>query len=256
LLRQVKIQDKKTGADHLIFDSPDFEFVNPIDHYSTVFMGVNISMMREIVHRSELSVPNHIVEKIIHKEALKDWNEKYSELDKLELPKGLMHLLAAPSKKEQVRLLKGLCLIPDQLLAFIFRAHLTDGYLFSQNRAEHPQKGLNKEMMPSVVEIKNGKVNKVGNTTFTDGQLKQAVDHRKVTISKFLDKGEEWHCFFLTYDSLKGKESWKNGQPHYHYISDKFGIPREKVVAELKKSKYKLSNLPHIDLNDYPNNKD
>ena len=81
----------------------------------------------------------------------------------------------------------------------------------------------------------------------TDGELVQAVDHRKRTISKFLDKNGSWHCFFLTFDSRKGKESWKGGQPHYHYISDKFGIPRSKVVKELKSKKYKLGALPHID---------
>lgn len=48
-----------------------------------------------------------------------------------------------------------------------------------------------------------------------------------------------------------GKESCKDGQPHYHYISDKFGMPRDKVLAELKSRDYSLGLLPHIDLLDY-----
>lgn len=88
-----------------------------------------------------------------------------------------------------------------------------------------------------------------------NGQLKQVIEQRKVIVSKFLDKGSEWHCLLLTYDSLKGKESWKNGQPHYHYISSKFRIPRDKVVEQLKSSSYNLGSLPHIDLLEYRDKK-
>jgi len=56
---------------------------------------------------------------------------------------------------------------------------------------------------------------------------------------------------FLTFDSLKGNETWRDGQAHYHYISDKFGIPRQKVVEQLKSGKYRLGTLPHIDLVGY-----
>lgn len=109
--------------------------------------------------------------------------------------------------------------------------------------------------MPKLVEIKDDKVSKVGNTTLTDGQLKQAVDHRKVVVAKFIDKEDEWHCIFLTYDSIRGKESWKGGQPHYHYISDKFGIPRAEVLNQLKSRIYNLGSLPHIDLVGYRDEK-
>jgi len=98
----------------------------------------------------------------------------------------------------------------------------------------------------------DGIVNKVGDTKLTDGQLKQAVEHKSVTISKFFDKGTDWHCLFVTHKSLRGDEkNWKGGQPHYHYISDKFGLSRDKVVSELKSRDYHLNSLPHIDLLDY-----
>ena len=58
------------------------------------------------------------------------------------------------------------------------------------------------------------------------------------------------------YTNLKGKESWKDGQPHFHYISDKFGIPREKVVEQLKSNNYSLGCLPHIDIIGYRDKKE
>jgi hypothetical protein len=185
------------------------------------------------------------------KEAIKNFDEKFTELSKIKIPENFISVLTAGSKKEQVKLLKGQSITPDQLLAFLFRAHTEFGFSFSQYIGEHNHKGLDVSQMPIVVEIKDNEVRKVGKTTLSDGQLKHAVDQRKVIVSKFLDNGKEWHCLFLTYDSIKGKETWKNGQPHYHYISDKFGIPREKVVEQLKSNNYSLGSLPHIDLLDY-----
>ncbi|RYD53439.1 MAG: hypothetical protein EOP52_04715 [Sphingobacteriales bacterium] len=80
--------------------------------------------------------------------------------------------------------------------------------------------------MPLLVEARGNYINKVGDTDLTDGQLRQAIDHRKVIVAKFFDNGDQWHCLFFTYESLGGKESWNDGQPHYHYIYDKFGLSR------------------------------
>jgi len=99
--------------------------------------------------------------------------------------------------------------------------------------------------------LRNRLLKKVGDTNLTDGQLKELLIKRKKTIAKFLDKGDSWHCSFITYASLQGKDGWNQGQPHFHYISDKFNIPRETVINRLKSRKYNLGSLPHIKLNGY-----
>ncbi len=84
--------------------------------------------------------------------------------------------------------------------------------------------------------------------------MKQAIEHRKVKVAKILDKGDEWHCFFATFKSFRGEETWLGAnQPHYHYISNVFGIGRAEVVNQIKSEKYKLGNLPHIKLEEYGN---
>lgn len=251
MIRRHKIPDDSGIGSYTIFHSQDFEYVDPTKHYAENFIVMNVSMMRDIILLKKPPIPLDFIEKYIHKEAFKDWLKKLKEIEETQIPANLILLLTASSKKEQVKLLKGLSISPDQLIAFIFKAWTEHRFTFSQYTSEHHHKGLDKSEMPKLVEIKAGKVNKVGKTSLTDGQLKQAVDHRKVTVSKFFDKNNSWHCFFLTYDSLKGKESWKDGQPHYHYISDKFGISRRNVVEQLKSSKYNLGNLPHIDLIEY-----
>lgn len=253
--QKIKYDDESVKGEYSIFESHDFEFVNPIEHYSTAFIASNFAMMKDLVLHKKPPFPLEVVEKTLMKQSVKDWEEKLNETLKTEIPENFIAVLKSDSKKEQVRLLKEQSITPEQLLAFIFKAHTDFGFSFSQYRAEHNHKGLDESKMPSVAGIENGKVHKIGNTTLTDGQLKQAIEQRKVIVSKFLDKGSEWHCLFLTYDSLKGKESWKNGQPHYHYISDKFGISREKVFEQLKSNNYNLGNLPHIDLIDYRDKK-
>ena len=251
MIRKHKIPDDSGNGSYTIFESPDFEYVDPTKHYAESYLVTNVSIMREIILLKKPPVPLDFIEKYIHREAFKDWFKKLKEIKETSIPENLAVLLKADSKKEQLKFFKNLSITPDQLIAFIFKAWTDHGFSFSQYKSERQHTGLDKTKMPRLVEIKDGKVNKVGKTSLTDGQLKQAVDHRKVIVAKFFDKDTSWHCLFLTFDSLKGKETWKDGQAHYHYISDKFGIPRQKVVEQLKSGKYSLGTLPHIDLIDY-----
>ena len=253
MLKHIKIKDGNGNGEYSIFETPDFEYVNPIEHYSSVFIESNFIMMRDIVLYNKPSLPFaiEVINKTAMKKAINNCKEIISEILKTEIPDNYIALLKASSKKEQVKLLKNQSITPNQLLAFLFKANSEFGYTYSQYTAEHNHKGFDKSKMPAIVEIKESKVYKIGETTLTDGQLKQVIEQRKVIVSKFIDKGKEWHCLLLTYDSLKGKESWKDGQPHYHYISNKFGISRDKVVEQLKSSNYNLGSLPHIDLINY-----
>lgn len=251
MIRKYKIPDDSGNGSYTIFHSPDFEYVDPTEHFAEGFIVTNVSMMRDIILLKKPPITLEFIAKYIHIKAFKDWFKKLKEIEETRIPENLILLLQAEKKSEQVRLLKNLSISSDQLIAFIFKAWTDFGFTFSQYNTEHHHKGLDKNEMPKLVEMIEGKVYKVGKTALTDGQLKQAINQRKVIVAKFFDKNSSWHCLFLTFDSLKGKESWKDGQPHYHYISDKFGIPRNKVVQQLKSSKYSLGNLPHIDLIDY-----
>lgn len=235
---------------YTIFQSEDFEYINPIEYYKAAFVQTTIAMMRDLVTAKMPSLPPDMRENLLLKQTLKEWEKTEAELMQTLMPQNLISLLNSERKKEQVRLLKGLSVTPIQLRAFFVKAWTDFGFSYSQYTGEYHHKGLDLNDLPALTEIFDDEVIKVGSTPLSDGQLRQAISHRKRTIAKFLDKENTWHCFFITYDSLKGEEAWKDGQPHYHYISDKFGIPRENVVRSLKSSKYQLNTLPHIDLLD------
>lgn len=249
-----KVPDGKGGT-YIVMTSSDIENVNPIDFYGNWHMKSKTVKLNEIrgsvgfqYFDDELELA---LDKAISEQVQIEWDEKYNEIKRTKIPENLKQLFGTKRKKDQIKLLKGLSITSDILIAFLFYAYEQHGYTFSQYTAEHSSKGVEKGDMPTFVHVDEDKVERIGRSDLTDGQLKQAIQHRKVVNAKFVEKGEDWHCLFATYKSLNGKENWQNGQPHFHYISSKFGIPREDVIESLKSKHYKLGSLPHVNLTDY-----
>jgi hypothetical protein len=232
--------------------STDVEFVNPIDYYSKVSIKMHKLILKDSISLQFPLLAPSLRDEDFLKHAIKNWFTKKSEIEAVHVPENFIRLLHSQSKKDQIKLLKGQTLNPDQLIALIFKAWTDFGFSFSQYTATHYHKGLDIGKLPRLINIEGDKVTKVGITPFSDGQLKQVIDQRKVIVAKFLDKGTEWHCFFLTHNSLKGKENWKGGQAHFHYISDKFGLKRSEVLERLKSGDYASTSV-HIDLLNYGN---
>lgn len=251
MIKEQRIYDEDGKGYYTMFVGTDFEYSNPIDFYSESFMRPRISLERDLLLSKKPPFPIHLLDDFLRRRALVEWNKKHQEILATEVPENFISLLQAESKGEQVKLLNGSSLTPDQLIAFIFRAWTDFGFSFSQYSVEHHHKGLDESALPKVIHIREDKVESIGDTSMSSGQLKQVIEQRKVIVSKFFDNGSNWHCFFTTFRSLRGEENWNDGQPHFHYISDKFGISREDTVNELKSKDYKLGNLPHIELLDY-----
>jgi hypothetical protein len=189
-------------------------------------------------------------EEFFTKKALEYWDDELNEVNNTIVPDNFLLLLDSTTKADQVKLLRGQSLTPEQLIAFIFKAWADYGFTFSQYIAEHHQKGVDESKLPTLIHVKGDRVKTVGETSLTPGQLKNIIAHRKVIIAKFLDRGDDWHCLFLTFNSLARKENWQDGQPHFHYISDKFGLTRKEVVNRIKIGNY-VSTPVHISLIDY-----
>lgn len=251
---QREFTNAKTGEKMLMFESEDFENVKPVKHYGDFFIVK--SLILNGVPQEELNgqrKPSDQSKKIFIEAALQ-WQKMLAEFKAVEIPENLRKVLSSKKKSEQEALLKGIAINPDILMGLLIFAE-QQGYTMSQYSSEFSQKGVDISKMPlAYVVQEDGQVKVLGESEMSDGQLRQAIEHRKVKVAKFLDRGDDWHCFFATYKSLRGEETWLGQkQPHFHYISNAFGIQREKVVAQLKSEEYKLGNLPHIKLEDYGN---
>jgi len=248
-------EDKKGFTVAFTYD--DIERINPIEYYKKRFVERNITLSRIMFTKRYPWFPEFILEKVLLNDAEKDWKEHYEKIMKVEVPTFLLSALKADNKKYQEKFLRGMEYTPAQFEAFIFRAFLEHGFTLSIYSTEHLPNGTDEKNVPRLIHAQDGEIHKVGETSLSDGELKQIVEQRSAIYGKILDKGDIWHCFFITIESIAGKENWKDGQPHFHYISDKFGISRDEVVKQLKSKDYKLFNLPHIELKGYgvqPNN--
>lgn len=252
MIKGRNIVDEKNNNEYIVFESKLIENVNPIEYFQELFITSSFGMIHSFLKKSidhyKFLVGEETIVKHSLKEASEKWKEYFDRIQTTEVPQVLLSAVTAKSKKEQVRLLKNATINSGILMSFIFQLWKKSGFKFSRYFAEHYPNGINESELPRSAYLKDGKIDKIGETKLSDGQIKQVIENRKVIVSNFFDNGERWCCLFITYDSLKGKEGWKNGTPHYHFISDKFGLSKEVVIRQLRSKEYKLGSLPHIEI--------
>lgn len=233
------------------FVGTDIENVNPIAEYKERVRQRSKTINKALLRRANRFMARFVPESFYEKEAEEEWNRHYDRVIKAGVSKNFIDLLSAKTKKDQERLLRGQTLTADQLAELIFRAYDEHGFTYSKYTTEHLPKGVNSADLPEFIHVKDdGKVKYSGETTLKDGQLKQVITDRKVTVAHILEKGDDWHCIFCVYRSLRGEETWNNSQPHFHYISDKWTNPKADIIARLKSENYPSTSI-HIGLNDY-----
>lgn len=248
-MKITEIINKRTGEKLILFGGEDFENVNPDRHfYDACFVKRMMLIIPE--ETSGRAKPTEKGKEFLM-ETAKTCREFINDFRKVEIPKSLLAILGSKKKRDQQKLLKGLEITPDILMGFILYAG-DKGFTLSQYKSEFQTTALDSNKLPKAFRLKSdGTFEKFGNTELTDGQLKQALEQRSVKVAKIIEKNEEWHCFFLTYKSIAGKENWESGQPHFHYVSNLFGIKKEDLIEQIKSKEYKLGNLPHIALKEY-----
>jgi hypothetical protein len=231
----------------------EFEFANPVEKIMEATVNQHLAFDRSIMalKPEAFAAFNSIADqgmqmKVLMKRAFQFWSEEYERIKRTPFPEELITLLGTKKKKTQEKLLSKVSLTSASLIAFIFAAWEQHGYTYSVYESQHLPNGANQGDLPTFAykdEI-DGRLSVVGTTHLSEGQIKAVIEDRKVVVAKFLDKGVEWHCFFLTYDSITGKEAGET--PHIHYISHAWGFTREQAVQELKSRRYGFPSTPHI----------
>ena len=177
----------------------------------------------------------------------------FEQFENTEVHKNFLELLNTERKKDQIKLLKGMTLNPDQLMLLIFKSYNDFNFLYGTYCFKNLPINLKEKKLPKLFHLnEDGTIKKVGETDLTDGQLKSIIEQRKVIVSHFFEKEKIWHCFFLTYNSIAGKENHNNGQPHFHYISSGFEITKNDFIKSMENGKYLATNI-HFDLLEYGN---
>jgi hypothetical protein len=246
-----KIFDENGQGFTRIFSTDKVEKVNPIEYYKTYELEKRAISLRDLLNAKNPFHTSQLDDKFFIKNAKETLVGFFEKFEQIKVHDNFIELLNTTRKKDQERLLKGLTLNHDELMSLIFKSYYDFGFLYSKYLFENLPSGLEGKKLPKLFHIKeDGTIEKVGETDLTDGELKNVIEHRKVIVSNFFEKDEFWHCFFLTYNSIGGKEKWKNGQAHFHYISSSFGISKADFIESMRTGKYKSTSI-HIDLLDY-----
>jgi len=247
-----KVSDESRNGVYQIFSHQNVENVNPYIYYRNYLLKTRANLLYELVKLTRPDLAEQPKEFYI-KNAAKLVDGMIEKFEGTKLNTNLSKLLSTKRKKDQLVLLKGMSITIDDLLALTFQSYRDFGYLHSRYLFEVLPSDVVGKTLPNLLYLEeDGTLVKIGHTDLTNGQLKNVIEHRKVVVSQFFEKGEVWHCFFITYSSIAGKEGWKNGQAHYHYISSAFGVAKDKVIESMRTGNY-LSTPVHIDLTDYGN---
>lgn len=238
-----------------ISESGDCEYVNPGEWFRDAIFGqvsqMNFNLFMLSLQSKEPPIipagrnPIEFLRELAEYDAKQTWNKEIGKIAATKVPDGLWQTLGAATKKEQQKFLKNLIVSGDELIAFYCKAFFKHQYLFSNYTFEFLPTGTDATQMPGLAYIEKDKsVTVIGDTKFSKNQIKQTIDHRRRRTVRFLDKENEWHCIFYDYRSMAGQETDNQG-PHVHYISDKWGLTREQVLASLSQKQYTVPSL-HI----------
>ncbi len=248
-----KIFDETGKGFTRVFSTDKVEKVNPVEFLKSHEVEKRATLLHDLLHAKVPFLTSFLDREFFLKKAEETLDGFFEKFEQTIVNENLEKVLITEKKKDQISLLKGITINPDELAALIFKSFTDYGYLFSRYVFENLPNGMEGKKLPKLFQLKeDGIVEKVGETDLTDGELKNIILHRKVIVSNFFEKGDIWHCFFITYDSIGGNESWKNGQAHFHYISSSFGITKDDFVESMRTGKYRATSV-HIDLLDYGN---
>ena len=149
------------------------------------------------------------------------------------------------SFKKQKKLLKGMTLTASDIL-WLNKCAQDLGYLLDVYHEECYPSRFDEKQMPVIINQIDDKIEYVGKTDMSEGEMMALLDQRKVVHARIYHIASYWHCFYCTYKGLSGLESGAMGsQPHYPYISDKSGITIDNLIDRIKRCDMPSSNV-HI----------
>ncbi|MDR3705663.1 MAG: hypothetical protein P4L28_07150 [Paludibacteraceae bacterium] len=248
-----KILDENGQGFTRFFSNDNVEKVNPVKYYKTHELKKRAIILRDLLKAKDPSSTSSLNEKFFIEKAEETLTVFFEHFEQTKVHNNFIELLKTTKKKDQEKLLKGMTLNPDELMSLIFKSYNDFGFLYSKYLFENCQNGFEEKKLPKFVHIEeDGAIKKVGETDLTNGELKNLIKDKKAIVAHFFEKDEFWHCFFLTYNSIKGEERGKNGQAHLHYVSSSFGISKTDFIESMKTGKHKSTPI-HIALLDYGN---
>jgi hypothetical protein len=194
-----KIFDENGKGFYRAFSTEKVELVNPAEFFKNYELEKRAIVMRDMLHAKDPFMTSLLDKEFFIKQAAKTLEGFFETFEQIKINENLEKVLTTTKKKDQIRLLKGVSINPDELAALIFKSFSAYGYLFSRYIFETLPNGTENKKLPKMFRLKkDGTIEKSGATNLTDSELKNIILNRKVIVSNFFEKKDAWHCFFIT----------------------------------------------------------
>lgn len=234
-MREIFIKDKVRNITYRGVKPTNEVNCLPLDFYKYSHAEIMFGIYNETLKpTSPIPIPEYIVRNFV----LEQVEEQIATmLSSTSLKSEIKTLLSDNnmSLKEQKRLLKGMRLNPYDIL-WLNKCAQDLGYLLDVYQEEKYPEKFDEKRMPIVINQKDDRIESVGKTDMSEGEMRALLEQRKVVQAKIYHKDSYWHCFYFTYKGLAGLEGGRYGtQPHYHYLSDKSGITLETLLDAIKR---------------------
>lgn len=248
-MREFYFEDK-VGHFSIIGASPhDDVNCKPLDYftYNHAYV-VARTFMQVASYKKDLS---NIDERYFFEFALEQTKENNDRIQYSTYPQaGLQQILAHHEwdKHQQKKLWEGVVLSATDIWWFNWLAQEI-GYLLDVFHIEIIPRVFQEKKLPMCFTQENdGRFRKIGTTDLSEGEMRGILEQRKVLQMRVYHRESIWHCFYFTHRGLAGKEPGTYGSvPHYHYISDKFGIPLVNLKKRFSEGKMPSSEI-HIQI--------
>lgn len=241
----------KEDTSYVIFQETDEVDLNPSDFLRcTSFLYIYDMSKRYLLHRfpDDDLLCDAKAKEFASVESLNYVNDL---CNRTTLPHVYKKLLSKDlPKKEQVRLLKGSSLTPDQYGLFFLEAEKM-GYKLNLYHEDFVA-NQGKDGYPILIEEHvDGSVEYCGKTDWTANEMKTLIHQSNRFVARVFVRGDSWHCFYATKKGLAKEEHYPVS--HMHYISNKFGLSLADFITKFKSGKCPASEV-HIPLLGYREN--
>lgn len=198
----------------------------------------NLFFLRE-KYKNRL-VPDCILQNTAKVFATDEANKCLQKYENRNIPYKFELILTGNLKKKDINNILRDCKLKIEELYTIFIYLSKKGYKYSYYKIVKKAKGKKGAVLPKPAKInKDEIVEKIGNTTLSDTEIKNNRTNSNYLIARIFDNGTHWHCFLQTKFGVLGKEPGENGSnSHFHYISDRFGISKEDLIKSIKNGEY------------------
>ena len=248
-MREFYFKDKKTNVAFRGFQPTTDINCPPFDYFRLGHALNSANLFQDLL---KIKCPIPIPDDMVRKFVLQQTDEMISKMLANSSPNPAIHQLLIDNtllQKDQNKLLKGVALIPSDIL-WLNKEAQDEGYLLDiYHEEKYPEKFNEKKHPVLFHQKKDGSIEKIGTSDMTEGEMRALLEQRKVIQARIYHKDNIWHCFYFTYKGLAGLESGLMGaKPHYHYLSDKTGIAWDELVKRIKDCDMPSSKV-HIIIN-------